>query len=118
MQKLCIISQYFLPDFGGAVTRLTNLLKILNSMNYEIIIVTTVPHYPNGEIPLNYRIKWKHIEKSGKIKIIRMRMPSIPHDSITNRLINYLYFVWTSIIGLPKVTSSLSCLRNLLKVKS
>ncbi len=50
MLRICIISQYFMPDIGGAVTRLKNLLKILNSMNHEVTIVTTVPHYPKGDV--------------------------------------------------------------------
>ena len=92
-----------MPDIGGAVTRLINLLNILNSLGYKITIVTTVPHYPKGEIPLNYKTRWKFIEESGRITVIRLKMPSIPHDSVTNRLINYLYFVWASLIALPSI---------------
>lgn len=101
MAHICIVSQYFIPDIGGAVTRLVNLLKILNSLDHEVTIVTTVPHYPNGDIPINYRTRWKFIEKSGNITVIRIRMPQRPHNSFLNRLINYFSFVFLSISALP-----------------
>lgn len=92
-----------MPDIGGAVTRLKNLLKILNSMNYKVTIVTTVPHYPKGDISPNYQLGWKFIEKTGNITIIRMRMLTISHDSFLNRLINYLFFILMSVLALPSI---------------
>lgn len=97
MTRVCIISQYFIPDIGGAVTRLTNLLKILRAMDLEVVIITTVPHYPKGEIPSKYRTRWKYIERFDKITIVRTRMLSNPHNSFKNRLVNYFFFIGMSL---------------------
>lgn len=92
-----------MPDLGGATTRLMNLLKILNSLDIKITIVTTVPHYPTGEIPSKYKPNWKWIEQFEKVKVVRMRMLPIAHKTSANRMINHFFFILMTIFALPSV---------------
>jgi len=104
MRKICIVSQYFEPDVTGSVTRLKNLLIALLSFGYEITIVTTVPHYPNGKHSSKYKGSLKYVEQySENIRLIRMNMLNLPHNNFINRLFNYIYFLIMSLIALPSI---------------
>ncbi|MHA1401652.1 MAG: glycosyltransferase family 4 protein [Candidatus Heimdallarchaeaceae archaeon] len=104
MGRICIISQYFTPDVAGSVTRLKNLLKVLSKLNHEIILITSVPHYPYGDIPEKYRTKWRFKEKYGdNINLIRLRMLNIPHNNFLNRLVNYIFFCFMSLTAIPSI---------------
>jgi len=104
MARICIISQYFTPDVAGSVTRLKNLIEVFLKLNHEIILVTSVPHYPHGNIPEKYRKKWRFREKYGdNFNIIRLRMLRVPHNNFLNRLINYIFFCFMSLTAIPSV---------------
>jgi len=104
MARICIISQYFIPDVAGSVTRLKNLLESLSELNHEIVLVTSVPHYPHGNIPEKYRKKWRFKEKYGdNINVVRLRMLNIPHNNFLNRLLNYIFFCFISLTAIPSV---------------
>ncbi len=97
MKEICIIAKHFSPDVAGSVTRLNNLLKCIEKLEYKVTIITTIPHYPDGVIPEKYKKKKIFFENiSDNITIIRLKMPSIPHNSFSARMINYLLFCYKS----------------------
>jgi colanic acid biosynthesis glycosyl transferase WcaI len=98
MKKILIISQYFPPDMSGGGTRAYNYAKCL-SKNYDVTVITAFPHL-HTKIPSTYRYHLMKKEKMDKINIIRVRVPSILHDSIKNRIFLHLSFLITSLIPL------------------
>ncbi len=97
--KLLIIAQYFPPDVGGATTRVSNIVKGLKD-RCKIVVITAYPHYPHGEIPQKYKGKIVVPEKEGKIKIYRVWIPPLPHNSIVNRIILHLSFILSALCPL------------------
>ena len=101
--KLCIISQYFLPDINGDVIRLLNSLKVLRKLNLDITIITAFPHYPTGKIPKKYGRKLFVRERWSNIKIIRTFILPLPHKGFIKRLLLYTSFTFSSIIAILTV---------------
>ncbi len=97
-KKILIISQYFPPDMSGGGTRAYNYAKCL-SKNYDVTVITAFPHL-HSKIPSMYRFHLTKKEKIDKIKVIRVRVPSILHDSIKNRIFLHLSFLISSLIPL------------------
>jgi hypothetical protein len=99
MKKICIISQYWLPDLNGDVVRLKNCIKVLINLGYEVTLITSLPHYPYGDRK-GYKSKPIIIEKEKNIKIIRVYIPPLKHEGLHRRLILYITFTFTSLFPL------------------
>jgi glycosyltransferase involved in cell wall biosynthesis len=99
--KILIIAQYFYPDFGGASTRAYNVAKGLVNLGNAVKVVTAFPHYPHGRVPSRYKRKAVMFEDMDEIEIIRVWIPSLPHDSVVKRIIIHVCFVISSLFALP-----------------
>ena len=89
--SICIISQYWEPDINGDVTRLRNAIDVLRSLGHRITLITSVPHYPNGD-RRGYRFRLFRIEKSEGLTVVRIDMPSIAHSGFGQRMLLYSWF--------------------------
>ena len=101
--KVLVLAQYFHPDIGGASTRASNVVKGLLSRGCEVKVVTAFPHYPHGNVPREYRSKAIALEKVGGSRVLRVWIPALPHNSVANRIILHLCFVFSSLFALPWV---------------
>jgi len=99
--NVLIIAQYFPPDMGGASTRVFNVAKGLVRLGCSVNVIAAFPHYPEGNIPDYYRGKALTFEKNGDIHVSRVWVPSLAHDSISNRIILHLCFLFSSLFMLP-----------------
>ena len=95
MKKILIISQYFPPDISGGGTRAFNYAKCL-SKNYDVTVITAFPHL-HSKIPSSYRYNLTKKETIDNIKVIRVRVPSLLHNSIKNRIFLHLSFLISSL---------------------
>jgi glycosyltransferase involved in cell wall biosynthesis len=84
---------------GGASTRVSNAIKGLRERGHEIFVVTAFPHYPHGRIPREYRGRAFALEGEGKVKVLRVWVPPLPHEG-AKRLVMYLSFTLFSLIGM------------------
>ena len=72
---------------GGAATRMLNAVKGLQNFDHDVILITAFPHYPNGDIPKDLRLKAFSKNKLGKIEIYRVWVPPLPHKGLARRFI-------------------------------
>lgn len=98
--KITIITQYFPPDTGGASTRSWNIANALRENGHTVSILTAFPHYPKGVIPSRYRGLPLSIETKEGFRVIRVRVPPLPHEGTVKRFVMYLAF---SLSALPAV---------------
>lgn len=101
--NVLIIAQYFPPDIGGASARAFNVSKGLIKKGCTVKIITAFPHYPHGKVPLIYEGKAFMFEERKGIEIIRVWIPSLPHNTIVNRVILHFCFMISSLFALPFV---------------
>ena len=94
LKKILIISQYFPPDISGGGTRAFNYAKCL-SKNYDVTVITAFPHL-HSKVPSKYKFHLKKTENIEDMKIIRVRVPSLLHNSIKNRIILHISFLISS----------------------
>jgi glycosyltransferase involved in cell wall biosynthesis len=96
-----VIAQYFPPDIGGAATRAYNLAKGLALNGCKVTVIAAFPHYPHGNIPVEYRWKPLKVEKMGNFKVIRTFMPPIKSEGFFKRLVLIGAFAVSSLFALP-----------------
>ena len=98
-----MLAQYFPPDKGGASTRASNMIKGLRKKGCNITVVTAFPHYPHGKVPTKYKGKPLMVEERDGVRVIRVWIPSLPHNTIVNRMLLHLCFMVSSLFALPLV---------------
>ena len=56
--KITILSNFFYPEKTGIGVTATDCALFLASLRHEVVVITTMPYYPNWEVPSEYR---KHL---------------------------------------------------------
>lgn len=101
--KVLVISQYFPPDIGGGSTRAFNAVTGLHQKGCDLKIVTAFPHYPHGRVSPIYKRKALKLEEIQGMKLIRVWIPALPHDSIVHRILLHFSFAVSSLFAAPFV---------------
>ncbi len=104
--KIAMFSQWWPPEPSAVVA---SLGRELARRGNEVEVVTGFPNYPTGKLYPGHRIRWRHIEGSGREGELRtIRVPLFPsHDAhAVRRAANYLSF------GIAASTIGVSSLRR------
>lgn len=97
------IAQYFPPDIGGGSARVSNMVKGLLNKGCKVTVIAAFPHYPHGKVPLKYKGKPLVPEQAGGARLLRVWIPSLPHNNIVNRIVLHACFIISSLFALPFV---------------
>lgn len=97
--KILYVTQHFPPETGAAQGRAYEMAKNLSCLDNEIIILTGFPNYPKGEIHDEYKGKFYQKEKIDNITVIRTFLIPDTKTNVFVRLLNYISFFISSIIG-------------------
>jgi len=100
-KEILIISQYFPPDISGGGTRAYNYAKCLAN-NFDVTVITAFPHL-HDKVPSKFRWKITQEDKNFDFRVIRVRVPSLLHSSITNRMILHISFLMNSLIPIGSI---------------
>ncbi|RLJ04268.1 MAG: hypothetical protein DRP08_02120 [Candidatus Aenigmatarchaeota archaeon] len=93
--NIAVLSFYYPPDIGAAANRISGFVekwKEKDNIN-NIIVITTVPHYPSGRMRAPYHANKLYIEKKGRLTVYRV--PTLlagAKDSISKRLLGQIVF--------------------------
>jgi len=90
--RILLIAPYYAPDLGPSAPLFTMLSEGLVKRGHDVIVVTTVPHYPSGEVSLSYRRKWIHRSVENGVKISRVWLPSVKRSNFVFRLLQFFCY--------------------------
>jgi colanic acid biosynthesis glycosyl transferase WcaI len=93
--NILIITTYFAPDAGAAAVRLSRLARLLVERGHQVTVLTTMPHYPKGQIDAAYRGKFTASESVEAVKVVRVWLKATPSPRISRRLISQMSFMIT-----------------------
>lgn len=93
--QILLITHYFQPDAGAAAVRLSRLAKLLQQRGHELTILTTMPHYPIGEIREGYRGKFTLTDNVDGLKIVRAWLWATPNPRISRKLLSQMSFMFS-----------------------
>lgn len=96
--RILFITHYFAPDSGAASNRLTQLAEMLHQRGHEVTVLTTMPHYPTGVIPPDYRRRFTVIEDRAGLRVIQVWLWTSTSSKVSRRLISQLSFMMTCAI--------------------
>jgi len=95
---ILFLTTYFEPDSGAAAVRLSRLAHLLKARGHDITVLTTLPHYPVGQIQANYRGKFAIVEDRDGLRVIRTWLLATQSPRISRRLISQNTFMLTALL--------------------
>lgn len=97
--RFLILTQYFPPEIGGAMTRLKSFAAELLRQGHEVEVVTSMPNYPRGKFFPGYENDFYKKELLDGITVHRVWLyPAV--GSGLKRILNYTSFSLTCLYGL------------------
>jgi len=90
--RVLLITPYYSPDLGPSAPLFTMLAEGLVKVGHDVVVVTTVPHYPSGQVSSSYRDDWIHRSVENGVKISRVWVPSVKRSNFAFRLLQFLCY--------------------------
>lgn len=90
--QVLIITTMYAPDLGPAAPLVTMLSEGLVKLGHQVTVITTVPHYPSGQVPATFRGKLLWRSRENGVELIRIGLPSVNRKNLSQRLIQIVYF--------------------------
>jgi colanic acid biosynthesis glycosyl transferase WcaI len=72
MAYILFITRYYPPEKAAAAVRVSEIAKRLAQLEHEVTVVTTVPNYPAGIVPREYRGHLLQEEMLDGVRVIRV----------------------------------------------
>ncbi len=92
MMHILFVTPYYPPEKGAAQVRISETAKYLVKRGYEVTVLTTVPNYPSGIVPLEYRGHVIQQEIHDGIRIVRVWSYVSPNKGFLRRILAQLSF--------------------------
>lgn len=90
--RVLMITPYYAPDLGPSAPLFTMLSKELVHRGHQVTVITTVPHYPSGRVPVEYQGKPLQRSSENGVAIIRVAVPSLDRANLVKRLLQFLCY--------------------------
>lgn len=92
MANILFITPYYLPEKGAAAVRIGETASRLVRYGHTVNVLTTVPNYPTGIVPLEYRGRLPQEEIVDGVNIIRVWSYINQRSSFLHRILAQLSF--------------------------
>jgi colanic acid biosynthesis glycosyl transferase WcaI len=101
--RAMIFGTNYEPDLGPSAPLYTMLCENLVKLGHQVTMITMVPHYPSGQVPVEFRGKlfWRSVENG--VEVIRVGLPSVDRSKLPLRFAQFiLYQLGAAWAGLSK----------------
>lgn len=95
---ILLVTHYFAPNEGSSSDQYTRMARLLHERGHQVTVLTTMPHYPKGEIDPDYRGKLFDVQDRDGVRVIYSWLWATPSPKISRKLISQLSFMLTAMI--------------------
>jgi colanic acid biosynthesis glycosyl transferase WcaI len=92
MSHILFVTPYFPPEVGAPQTRISGMASRLVKMGHQVTVLTTLPNYPSGIVPPEYRHRARRREIYEGVQIIRIWSYISPNQGVFRRILAQLSF--------------------------
>src|SRR5229473_4041790 len=95
MAHILFITPYYPPEKAAPAVRISETAMRLVQRGYQVTVLTTVPNYPTGIVPLEYRRYSRHLmqqEFIGEVRVVRVWSYISPNKGFLRRILAQLSF--------------------------
>lgn len=92
MTHILFITPYYPPEKAAPSVRISETAKQLVKQGYSVTVLTTVPNYPDGIVPIEYRGHVIQRELREGVQIVRVWSYTSPNKGFLRRVLAQLSF--------------------------
>jgi len=103
VMHILMIVPYYAPDLGPSAPLFTMLSAGLVRRGHQVTVIAAVPHYPVGQVPVEYRkIRIQRSFEDG-VEVIRIPIPSVNRANLAKRFFQYIcYQIGSTWVGIGR----------------
>ena len=95
-----MVVPYYAPDLGPSAPLFTMLSEALVKRGHQVTAITTVPHYPSGQVADDFTARGTRSTQENGVNVIRVGLPSVMRSNLALRLFQFFIYqvgaVWAS----------------------
>jgi len=92
MARILFVSRYYLPEKAAAAVCVSEIAQRLIKLGHQVTVLTTVPNYPTGIVPMEYRGRSLYEEIINGVRVIRVWSYTSPNKGFLRRVLALLSF--------------------------
>jgi colanic acid biosynthesis glycosyl transferase WcaI len=92
MTRILFITPYYPPEKGAAAVRISETATRLVRRGHQVTVLTTLPNYPTGIVPKEYRGHLLQEEEMDGVRVIRFWSYVSPNKGFLRRVLAQLSF--------------------------
>src|SRR6185437_2769882 len=92
MAHVLFLTPYYPPEVGAAQARISETAQRLARRGHQVTVLTTLPNYPNGVVPADYRNRQRRDECIDGVRIGRVWSYITPNKGFLRRILAQLSF--------------------------
>jgi len=92
MAHILFISRYYPPEKAAAAICVSETAKRLVKLGHRVIVLTTVPNYPTGIVPFQYRGRVLQEEELDGVRVVRVWSYISANKGFLHRILAQLSF--------------------------
>jgi len=96
--NILIITQHFPPE-KGAVRRLFEFSRYFVRQGHQVSVLTAIPNYPDGIVPIKYRGHFFYYENMDGVKVYRSYVLPAANKYPGKRMVGFITFLLTAVIN-------------------
>lgn len=92
MSRILLVTPYYPPEVGAAQSFASETAAYLAARGHEVTVLTTLPNYPSGIVPEEYRHGARRRELRDGVSIVRVWSYVTPNKGFFRRILGQLSF--------------------------
>nr|BBH95698.1 glycosyltransferase WbuB [Thermogemmatispora argillosa] len=92
MAYILFLTLYYPPEKGAAASRISQYAEHLVERGHKVTVLTTVPNYPSGVVPPEYRGRLLQEETRAGVRVVRIWSYTSPNRGFLRRILAHLSF--------------------------
>lgn len=90
--NILIMSLHYEPDLGPSAPLYTMLSECLAQRGHKVTVISSVPHYPSGEVRAEFRSRKIRRAVENGVEVVRVPLPSVNRANLWKRLFQFACF--------------------------
>jgi len=92
MAHILFLTPYYPPEVGAPQTRISQTASRLVKRGHRVTVLTTLPNYPSGVVPVEYRRGKQRRELLDGVEVVRVWSYISPNRGFSRRILSQLSF--------------------------
>lgn len=97
--RILFLTQFFPPEIGAPQTRILETAVCLREQGHDVAVLTTLPNYPSGVVPLAYQGRFVIKDEVEGIPVIRTWLYATVNRGFVRRSLSHVSVALTTLAG-------------------